>query len=152
MSSIIVIDDRNVPRSRTPYTIRCLCLPLLKALVTYGYSRIYETAFTQDLSLFTPYKSRNTVLFWGENVSKVRNQTHHQRLSAPRLVRKANGPFQPVSAATFKSTAFVSFEKTREAITSYLARARARAATLSLHLNLQRGIVLIINLHEKKDI
>jgi len=67
--SSVAIDGENVPWSRTSRTMpHRLCLPLLKALVTYGNSRIYEIpTFTQDLSLFTPYKSRNIVLFLGEN-------------------------------------------------------------------------------------
>lgn len=39
--SSITIGSKDVPQ--TPYTIHRLCLPLLKALVTYGNSRIYET-------------------------------------------------------------------------------------------------------------
>lgn len=56
--------------------------------------------------------------------------------------RKQMARFSQVSAATFKSIAFVSFDKIREDITSYLA-------TFFSYLPLHKSVVLIVNLHRK---
>lgn len=140
--SSIAIDGENVPWSRTPRTIPCrLCLPLLKALVTYGNSRIYETlAFTQGLSLFTPYKSRNIVLFLGGN--GFRKYVSKHAINVWLLLSFRN---QMIHLAQFWRAHLNLFYSNKSLKTSKWSK-----LIISQSINLHKSAILIINFTKRE--